>query len=535
MADIPLDFDTLNQYGCFIGSAAIVILSNQDTAARRGAQPDEVLSEESCGQCTPCRVGTVKALRADGASGWDAAAAARSCRRRWLTRRSAGSGQAAPNPTLSVIEVLPAGSHVMRLHAERHGAVVAPRQTKPSDRGRRQRCTASRCRASAYKTGMRADGNCRACMVEITGERVLAPSCCRYPTDGMEVTTDSARAVVEPEDGARAAAVGRRRAPYTLDSELDQLGADALGRQAALRRAASAAAGSVASGDRRAPRRLHPVRPVRARVPRRAGERRHRLRVPRRAREDRVRPRRSDGRLDVRRLRRMRPGVSDRRADAGARCRLRSSPTRQVDSVCPYCGVGCQLTLLTSRTTRSSTCRARTVRRTRAGCASRAATASTTCSTGTASPCRCMRKPGIEKHKDFVVDPDDWRRRVPRREAGTKRSRSRPAVCATSATRTARDRSRGFGSAKGTNEEAYLFQKLVRTGFGSNNVDHCTRLCHASSVAALMEGINSGAVSNQVRDVAKAEGDLRHRRESDRESSGRRDLDEERRARPARS
>ncbi len=63
----------------------------------------------------------------------------------------------------------------------------------------------------------------------------------------------------------------------------------------------------------------------------------------------------------------------------------------------------------------------------------------------------------------------------------------------------------GFGSAKGTNEEAYLFQKLVRTGFGSNNVDHCTRLCHASSVAALMEGINSGAVSNPVRDVAKAE------------------------------
>ncbi len=63
----------------------------------------------------------------------------------------------------------------------------------------------------------------------------------------------------------------------------------------------------------------------------------------------------------------------------------------------------------------------------------------------------------------------------------------------------------GFGSAKGSNEEAYLFQKLVRTGFGTNNVDHCTRLCHASSVAALMEGINSGAVSNQVNDVLNAE------------------------------
>ena len=53
----------------------------------------------------------------------------------------------------------------------------------------------------------------------------------------------------------------------------------------------------------------------------------------------------------------------------------------------------------------------------------------------------------------------------------------------------------GFGSAKGSNEEAYLFQKLVRTGFGTNNVDHCTRLCHASSVAALKEGIGSGAVT----------------------------------------
>jgi len=63
----------------------------------------------------------------------------------------------------------------------------------------------------------------------------------------------------------------------------------------------------------------------------------------------------------------------------------------------------------------------------------------------------------------------------------------------------------GFGSAKGSNEEAYLFQKLVRTGFGSNNVDHCTRLCHASSVAALLEGVGSGAVSNQVNDVEHAD------------------------------
>ena len=82
----------------------------------------------------------------------------------------------------------------------------------------------------------------------------------------------------------------------------------------------------------------------------------------------------------------------------------------------------------------------------------------------------------------------------------------------------------GFGSAKGSNEEAYLFQKLVRTGFGTNNVDHCTRLCHASSVAALMEGIGSGAVTAPFMDVAGRRRDHRDRRQPDREPPGRRDL-----------
>lgn len=63
----------------------------------------------------------------------------------------------------------------------------------------------------------------------------------------------------------------------------------------------------------------------------------------------------------------------------------------------------------------------------------------------------------------------------------------------------------GFGSAKCSNEEAYLFQKLIRTGFGSNNVDHCTRLCHASSVAALFEGVGSGAVSTTYGDIENAD------------------------------
>jgi formate dehydrogenase major subunit len=63
----------------------------------------------------------------------------------------------------------------------------------------------------------------------------------------------------------------------------------------------------------------------------------------------------------------------------------------------------------------------------------------------------------------------------------------------------------GFGSAKCSNEEAYLFQKLIRTAFRTNNVDHCTRLCHASSVAALFEGVGSGAVSTTYGDIANAD------------------------------
>jgi formate dehydrogenase major subunit len=63
----------------------------------------------------------------------------------------------------------------------------------------------------------------------------------------------------------------------------------------------------------------------------------------------------------------------------------------------------------------------------------------------------------------------------------------------------------GFGSAKCSNEEAYLFQKLIRAGFQTNNVDHCTRLCHASSVAALFEGVGSGAVSTTYGDVINAD------------------------------
>ncbi|HET9361472.1 MAG TPA: 2Fe-2S iron-sulfur cluster-binding protein, partial [Vicinamibacterales bacterium] len=72
-----------------------------------------------------------------------------------------------------------------------------------------------------YMEGMRADGNCRTCMVEIKGERVLAASCCRYPKDGMEVTTDSARAVISQKMSIELLLSDIPETSYTLDSELD--------------------------------------------------------------------------------------------------------------------------------------------------------------------------------------------------------------------------------------------------------------------------------------------------------------------------
>ena len=134
----------------------------------------------------------------------------------------------------------------------------------------------------------------------------------------------------------------------------------------------------VAPGDGGQPRRLHPVHALRARLPRRAGQRRDRPRLPRRRRQDRVRHGRPDGRVHLRRLRRMRAGLPDRRADAGARGRARRCPTSRSKSVCPYCGVGCQLTYNVKDNKILFVERPRRPGQPRAACASRAATASTT-------------------------------------------------------------------------------------------------------------------------------------------------------------
>src|SRR4051812_20037956 len=168
-----------------------------------------------------------------------------------------------------------------------------------------------------------------------------------------------------------------------------------------------------------------------------------------------------------------------------------NAPDRQVESVCPYCGVGCQLVYhikddhIVAVEGKDGP-----------------ANHNRLCVKGRFGfdyvhhPQRLtkplIRKAGVPKNFEEVGDPAQWRDVF--REATWDEAldlaagkfnelKARHGLKALA----------GFGSAKGSNEEAYLFQKLVRTGFGSNNVDHCTRLCHASSVAALLEGVGSAA------------------------------------------
>ena len=353
-----------------------------------------------------------------------------------------------------------------------------------------------------HMDGLRPDGNCRTCMVEIKGERVLAPSCCRYPKQGMEVTTDSARAVTSQKMSIELLLADVPETAYTLDSELDQW-------------AKKLQIGKPRFRARKQPAQdlSHPAMAVNLDACIQCN------RCVRACREEQVndvigyafRGEHSKIVFDLD------DPMGDSTCVACGEC-VQACPTgalmparevgtvvpdKQVDSVCPYCGVGCQLTY---------NIKGNTILYVQGK--DGPANSSRLCVKGRygfdyvqhrhrlTTP--LIRKAGVPKHKDFVVDPENWQdvfREATWEEAMDFAAKGLLTVRDTYGKRALA----GFGSAKGTNEEAYLFQKLVRTGFGCNNVDHCTRLCHASSVAALMEGINSGAVSNQVRDVANAE------------------------------
>ena len=106
MGDIPLDFDTLQPYGCFIGSAAVIVLSSQDTAKAAARNMMRFFEHESCGQCTPCRVGTAKTNALIAKDNWDQPLLAELSQ---VMRDASicGLGQAAPNPVDTVIKYFP--------------------------------------------------------------------------------------------------------------------------------------------------------------------------------------------------------------------------------------------------------------------------------------------------------------------------------------------------------------------------------------------------------------------------------------------
>ena len=106
LADEPLDFDTLQKHGCFIGSAAVIVLSQQDRARDVAHNMMAFFRHESCGQCTPCRSGTAKAVRLMEAQTWDGELM-QDLSTVMMDASICGLGQAAPNPMLSVLKFFP--------------------------------------------------------------------------------------------------------------------------------------------------------------------------------------------------------------------------------------------------------------------------------------------------------------------------------------------------------------------------------------------------------------------------------------------
>jgi formate dehydrogenase major subunit len=359
------------------------------------------------------------------------------------------------------------------------------------------------------KPGYRADGNCRACMVEIEGERVLAASCIREPAAGMIVKTNSDRAksardmvfemlLADQPEPAKA---------HDPDSVFWNW-AGKMGVETSRFPARPAAAADTS----------HPAMAVNldACI--------HCNLCVRACREVQV----NDvigmaGRgIGAEIVFDMGDEMGKSTCVACGEC-VQACPTgalmpatlvdakgiygggadKQVDSLCPYCGVGCQVTFHVKDSEILYV-------EGRDGPANQ----NRLCVKGrfgfdyVSHPHRLtkplIRKEDAAKNPDQKIDPADplthfreasWEEALDLAAAGLKTILERDGGKAMS----------GFGSAKGSNEEAYLVQKLVRQGFGTNNVDHCTRLCHASSVAALMEGLNSGAVSAPFTAAADAD------------------------------
>ncbi|MDX2205330.1 MAG: formate dehydrogenase subunit alpha [Hyphomicrobiaceae bacterium] len=348
--------------------------------------------------------------------------------------------------------------------------------------------------------GYRADGNCRACMVEVEGERVLAASCQRRPAPGMKVRTASERArksremvfeLLMADQPDRAASHDPASKFWTW---VDAMGITPSRRLPSDARPEADVTHSAISVNLDACINcglcVRACREVQANDVIGMAYRGHGSSV-----------------------------VFDFDADMGSstcvacgEC-VQVCPTgalmernlldakgkrvafedRKVDTLCPYCGVGCQTTAYVKDDKILYVDG-------RDGPANN----SRLCVKGRFGfdyihhPDRLttplIRRDGVAKDANLQIRRDEvskyfreatWEEALARAASGLKAIHARDGGKALA----------GFGSAKGSNEEAYLFQKLIRQGFGTNNVDHCTRLCHASSVAALMEGLNSGAVT----------------------------------------
>ncbi|MCG7962459.1 MAG: molybdopterin-dependent oxidoreductase, partial [Candidatus Thiodiazotropha taylori] len=353
-----------------------------------------------------------------------------------------------------------------------------------------------------YKDGLRADGNCRACVVEIEGERTLAASCCRAPTDGMVVNSQTKR----PRNAQKLVLellksdVGETA--HTHDSELDHW------------------LQSLEVGKPRFPTRQQP-----------AADHSHPAiavnldaciqctRCLRACREIQVNnvigyARRGSASTIV---------FDSEEALANSSCvacgecvqacptgalmpakeAAREETEKQIDSICPYCGVGCQLTYhVDDNRIRYVTGRDGPANKGRLCVKGRYGFDYVHHKHRLTVP--LIRRDDAPKQATLALDHENpfaefreasWEEALSYAAKGLLEIRDNQGPSGLA----------GFGSAKGSNEEAYLFQKLVRTGFGNNNVDHCTRLCHASSVVALLEMIGSGAVSNPVADVEDAQ------------------------------
>jgi formate dehydrogenase major subunit len=355
--------------------------------------------------------------------------------------------------------------------------------------------------------GYRPDGNCRACMVEIAGERTLAASCIREPVEGMVVTTNSARAtnarkmVVEmllADQPARDQAHDKSSHLWDM-AELN--GVDAS-------RFPKLEQGRIPLLDD-----SHVAMSVNLDACIQCGL------CVRACREVQVN--------DV-------IGMSGRGHDAyptfdmadpmGAstcvacgEC-VQACPTgalmpamvvdaaqvgdskdydSEVESICPFCGVGCQVSL-----------KVKNGKIKYVDGINGPANEGRLCVKGRFGfdyihhPHR-LTKPLIRRAdapaKGLNVDPGNWQ------EVFREATWDEALDFAASGMKGRGREIAGFGSAKCTNEEAYLFQKLIRQGFGHNNVDHCTRLCHASSVAALMENVGSGAVTATFNQIEHAD------------------------------